>query len=65
MDFPELWAVKRIPKAVPNFPARQYQEEVRNLQALSSVSLVQTFLVSQRALVPFGLWEVPSDVSVV
>ena len=54
MDFPELWAVKRIPKAVPNFPARRYQEEVRNLQALSSVSFVQTSLVSAGiALVSF------------
>jgi len=65
MDFPELWAVKRIPKAVPNFPARRYQEEVRNLQVLSSVSFVQTFLASQRELVSFNLWEVPSNVSVV
>ena len=38
MDSPELWAVKRIPKAVPNFPARRYQEEIKNLQALLNVS---------------------------
>jgi len=50
MDFPELWAVKRTSKVVPNFPARQYQEEVRNLQALSSVSFVQTSLVSQKGI---------------
>ncbi|KAG0638136.1 kinase-like domain-containing protein [Tuber brumale] len=35
MESPELWAVKRISKAVPNFPAKQYQAEVRNLQVLS------------------------------
>jgi len=40
MGSPELWAVKSIPKAVPNFPAKRYQEEVRNLQELSKVSFV-------------------------
>ncbi|KAG0124128.1 kinase-like domain-containing protein [Tuber indicum] len=35
MESPELWAVKMISKAVPNFPAKQYQAEVRNFQALS------------------------------
>jgi len=64
MDFPELWAVKRIPK-VPNFAARRYQEEVRNLQMLSNVSFVQTSLASQRELVSFDLWEVPSNISTV
>jgi len=34
MESPELWAVKRIPKAAQNFPARWYREEVKNLQAL-------------------------------
>jgi len=65
MDFPELWAVKRIPKAVANFPARRYLEEIRNLQALSNVSFVQTSLASQRELVSFDLWEVPSNISTV
>jgi len=41
MVSPELWAVNRISKAMPNFPARRYQEEVKNLQALSHVSFVQ------------------------
>ena len=39
MESPEFWAVKRIPMATPNFSPRRYQEEVRNLQALSNVSL--------------------------
>ena len=58
MSCAELWAVKRIPKAVPNFDVRRYREEVRNLQELSNVSFAQISLVSQRALVSFGLWEV-------
>ena len=37
MESPELWAVKRIPRALPNFPAKRYQAEVKNLQALSNV----------------------------
>ncbi|PUU83225.1 kinase-like domain-containing protein [Tuber borchii] len=36
MESPELWAVKRIPRALPNFPAKRYQAEVKNLQALSN-----------------------------
>ena len=46
MESPELWAVKRISKAVKSFPTRRYQEEVENLQVLSNVSFVQTCLVS-------------------
>jgi len=46
MESPELWAVKRIPMAVPNFSPRRFQEEVKNLQVLSNVSFVQTCLVS-------------------
>ena len=42
MEFPELWAVKKISRDLPNFPAKQYQNEVKNLQALSNVSYVQT-----------------------
>jgi len=41
-ESPKLWAVKRIPKAMPSFPARRFQEEVKNLQALSKVSSAQT-----------------------
>jgi len=55
MDYPKLMAVKRIPKAVPYFDAKQYREEVKNLQELSNVSFVQTSLASQRELVSFGL----------
>jgi len=43
MVSPELWAVKRLSRTVPNFPAKQYQHEVKNLQALSNVSFVQTY----------------------
>ncbi|PWW77819.1 kinase-like protein [Tuber magnatum] len=35
MESPELWAVKRISKAIPNFPAKRYQAEIKNLQELS------------------------------
>ena len=64
MGSPELWAVKRIPM-VPDFPTRRYQEEVKNLQALSNVSFVQACLFSQRALVSFNILEVLSDLSTV
>jgi len=40
MESPELWAVKRMPKDAPDFSLRQYQEEVKNLRALSQVSFV-------------------------
>ena len=65
MGSPELWAVKRIPKVVPNFPTKRYQEEVKNLQALSNVSFVQAYLFSQRALVSFNILEVLPDLSTV
>ena len=42
MGFPELWAVKRIPRALPNFPIKRYQAEIKNLQALSAVSFSPT-----------------------
>ena len=42
MEFPELWAVKRIPRALPNFPIKRYQAEIKNLQALSAVSFAPT-----------------------
>ena len=39
MDSPKLWAVKRIPRALPNFTFKRYQAEINNLQALAKVSL--------------------------
>jgi len=38
MKSPELWAVKRIPRAFPNFTFKRYQVEIRNLEALARVS---------------------------
>ena len=38
MESPELWAVKRIPRDLPNFTFKRYQAEIKNLQALASVS---------------------------
>lgn len=46
MYFPELWAVKRISRDLPNFPTKQYQAEIKNLQALSNVSSVQNCILS-------------------
>ena len=43
---PELWAVKRIPKDVPNFSVGRSRVEVKNLQALSKVSFIHPCLVS-------------------
>ena len=39
MKSPELWAVKRIPRALPNFTFKRYQAEINNLQLVSRVSL--------------------------
>ena len=39
MKSPELWAVKRIPQTLPNFTFKRYQAEIRNLEALSRVSI--------------------------
>ncbi|RPA92710.1 kinase-like protein [Choiromyces venosus 120613-1] len=36
MEEPELWAVKRISRTVPNFPAKRYKDEIKNFQALSA-----------------------------
>ena len=38
MKSPELWAVKRIPRALPNFTFKRYQAEIKNLQLLARVS---------------------------
>jgi len=55
MKAPELWAVKRIPRALPNFTFKQYQAEIRNLQALANVSFAQTCIISQPAPLSFDL----------
>ncbi|PUU79976.1 kinase-like domain-containing protein [Tuber borchii] len=36
MESPELWAVKRIPRNLPNFSPKQSQAEIKTLQALSN-----------------------------
>lgn len=41
MKSPELWAVKRIPRALPNFTFKRYQAEINNLQSLARVSFAQ------------------------
>ena len=51
MQFSELWAVKRISRALPNFPSKQSQAEINNLQVLSKVSFAQACVLSQQALV--------------
>ncbi|PUU77867.1 kinase-like domain-containing protein, partial [Tuber borchii] len=47
MKGPELWAVKRIPRSLPNFTFERYEAEVKNLQALAGhewfVSLNSTY----------------------
>jgi len=47
MEFPELWAVRKISRALPNFPSKQSQAEIKNLQVLSKVSFVQACVLSQ------------------
>jgi len=42
MKSPELWAVKRIPRALTNFTLKRYQAEIMNLQALARVSFART-----------------------
>jgi len=48
MEFPELWAVKRILRGLQHFPTKQYQAEIKNLQTLSkfNVSFVQNCILS-------------------
>jgi len=46
MKSPELWAVKMIPRALPNFTSKRYHAEIKNLEALARVSLVRTLIVS-------------------
>ena len=40
MESPELWAVKRLSRTTPSFPAREYDNEIKNLKALSDVSFI-------------------------
>ena len=53
MDSPELWAVKRLLRNVPNFTAKQYQSEVKNSQMLPNVSFIQTYLTVDINLIRF------------
>ena len=46
MKSPELWAVKRIPQTLPNFTFKRYQAEIKNLEALSRVSISRTRTIS-------------------
>jgi len=46
MKSPELWAVKRIPRAFPNFTFKRYQAEIKNLEALARVSCSWTHTIS-------------------
>ena len=41
-ESPELWAVKRISRTLPNFFAKRYKVEIQNLQELSNVSFLQS-----------------------
>ena len=45
MKSPELWAVKRIPRHLPNFTFKRYQAEIKNLQRLARVSFAWTSIV--------------------
>ena len=56
VEFPELWAVKRIPRTLPNF-SKRFQDEIKNLQSLSNVCFPQQCFLSLWALVSFGIWE--------
>jgi len=55
MKSPELWAVKRIPRAFPNFTWKRYQAEIKNLEALARVSVSRTRTISLPILVSSNL----------
>ena len=55
MKSPELWAVKRIPRAFPNFTWKRYQAEIKNLEALARVSVSRTRTISLPILASFNL----------
>ena len=46
MKSPELWAVKRIPQTLPSLTYKRYQAEIKNLEALSRVSIPRTRTIS-------------------
>ena len=60
MKSPELWAVKRIPRALPNFAFKRYHAEINNLQLLARVSIggSRACIVLLLALVLFNLPQV-------
>jgi len=62
MKSPELWAVKRIPRALPNFTFKRYQAEINNLQLLARVSFARACIVLLPALALFNLRQVLSDI---
>ena len=62
MKSPELWAVKRIPRALPNFTFKRYQAEIKNLQLLARVSFAWACSVILPALNLFNLRQVLSDI---
>jgi len=62
MKSPELWAVKRIPRALPNFTFKRYQAEITNLQLLARVSFARVCIGSLPALALFNLRQVLSDI---
>ena len=61
MKSPELWAVKMIPRALPNFTFKRYQAEIKNLQALARVSFARTCIISWPAFISSNLRHVLSD----
>ena len=62
MKSPELWAVKRIPRALPNFTFKRYQAEIKNLQLLARASFARACIVLLPALALFNLRQVLSDI---
>ena len=62
MKSPELWAVKRIPRALPNFTFKRYQAEINNLQLLARVSFARVCIGLLPALALFNLRQVFSDI---
>ncbi|RPA92709.1 kinase-like protein [Choiromyces venosus 120613-1] len=46
MAHAELWAVKRISRTIPNFPAKRYKDEIKNFQALSAYPWFVKFNIS-------------------
>jgi len=57
MEAPELIAVKRISRTVPNFPAKKYKSEIKNFKILSNVSFIQAHPLSQQSPVLLSIYE--------